>query len=243
MEIRRWFLTVASVLCVGFLTGCETAIFVTGLAVAPALSEHHMAGQRQAEEYLANVFERRTPIIPRTVNHQINGRCLFEHAIARGRVDIMQDALDVGADPMKCGRDADPLISSLQDLTQKDMPRVREVLRGAAFMKTYEKSAFVAAGITGSNVALVQMGLDLGAGINDPVKEPKVYYSAPTVMVTPLYLAVQTYSHGKAASADVLKLVIASGAKYEDMDELLLEKKKRHLPTDELVRILAVMKP
>lgn len=245
MTIRRWFLAASMVLCVGFLTGCTTAVFVGGLTVGSALAQNQMAGQRQTEEYLANVFERRTPIIPRTVNHPIysNGLCLFELAIDRGRVDIMQDALDAGADPLKCGRDAGPLLFVLRHLSQKDMLRVREVLRGAAFMKTFDKSAFVAAGITANNVALLQMGLDLGVRINDPITAPNAYWGGALVRSTPLYLAVQTYSHWKAESAEVLKLVIASGAKYEEsIDGLLLEKKKNNQLTDELVRILDAMK-
>lgn len=245
MKMRRWSMPVSVVLCAGFLAACESVVVLGTLAVSPALAEHQTAKQRQTDEYLANVFERRTPIIPRTVNHPIdsNGLCLLELAISRARVDIMQDALDVGADPLKCRRDAGPLIFGLRYLKQKDMSLVREVLRGAAFMKTYDKSAFVAEGIMVSNPALVQMGLDFGVRINDPITAPAIYLRQAPAASTPLNLAVQQYAHWNSESAEVLKLVISSGAKYEEsIDELLLEKKRRKMPTDELVRILEVMK-
>ena len=99
---------------------------------------------------------------------------------------------------------------------QRSPPAARGFAWGGELqLKSYPKSIFVEEGIQSGNTALIQLGLDLGVSVNDPITAPRTYALRVPAGSTPLYIAVYEYGWPKKSSLEALRFVIAAGARYD----------------------------
>jgi hypothetical protein len=235
MRLKRGSRIIVLSIALGtLLSGCEALVVAGALAASPVLIGYYDAKRERTQKYVQDVFDGRTAISRWRVNDPIdnNSACILDVAIERARFDVIREALKAGADPQKCERPG-WFIHRLSGLTSNNLPQMREVLRGADFMKSYPKSILVEEGIQSGNTALIQLGLDLGVSVNDPITAPRIYAHRVPAGSTPLYMAVYEYEWWKKSSLEALRFVIAAGARYDPSVEPLVQSRKPHLGAKE----------